>query len=163
MFAPSLIAHAQQLLQSLKARRLTLATAESCTGGLLSALITQIAGSSEMFTHGYVTYANAAKTQMIGVPEALIKQHGAVSEEVARAMAEGALKTSGAGIAVAITGIAGPTGATTTKPIGTVHIACAREGFSTLHMQHQFSGDRALVREQAVLAALELIQRQLNF
>lgn len=148
------------ILQQLRARRLTLATAESCTGGLVSALLTEIPGSSDVFTHGYITYANAAKIEMVGVDGALLKRHGAVSEEVARAMAEGAMKTSGTDMAIAITGIAGPGGATADKPVGLVHLACARRGHSTLHEQRHFSGDRSAVRTQAAHAALELIQRQ---
>lgn len=150
------------LLQSLRTRHLTLTTAESCTGGLLSALITEIPGSSDVFTHGYVTYSNAAKTAMLGVPEPLIKVHGAVSEKVAVALAENAQHTAGADIAVSITGIAGPGGATKDKPVGLVYIACARKGLKTLQVKYNFSGDRARVRLQAITAALELIQQQLN-
>jgi nicotinamide-nucleotide amidase len=108
IFAPDLLQHAETLLQQLRARGLTVTTAESCTGGLLSALLTEIPGSSDVFTHGYITYANVAKVSMINVPEALIKTHGAVSEAVARAMAEGALQVSCARISISITGIAGP-------------------------------------------------------
>lgn len=153
---------AEMLLQQLRARSLTLATAESCTGGLISALLTEIPGSSDVFTHGYVTYANAAKTGMIGVPESLINTNGAVSKEVAIAMAEAAQKTSGADVAIAVTGIAGPGGATKDKPVGLVHLACARAGFSTLHAAQQFSGDRSTVRLQAATAALELVGQQLT-
>ncbi len=161
-FAPERLRMAEQLLQSLRARGLTLTTAESCTGGLLSALLTEIPGSSDVFTHGYVTYANAAKASMLGVPEPLLKTHGAVSAPVAIAMAQGALHHAGASVSVAITGIAGPSGATADKPVGLVHIASARAGYSTLHQQQVFSGDRASVRMQAVVAALELVQRQLT-
>lgn len=160
MFSFELLNNAEQVLQQLRARKLTLATAESCTGGLLSALLTEIAGSSDVFTHGYITYANAAKTAMIGVSESLIHTHGAVSEPVAVAMAEGALNTSGASISIAITGIAGPGGATENKPVGLVHFASARVGGETLHSMQQFSGDRAAVRLQAVRAAMDLIAQQ---
>lgn len=159
-FSPELLLRAEQLLQQLRSKELTLTTAESCTGGLLSALITEIAGSSDVFTHGYITYANAAKTTMIGVSESLIQTHGAVSEPVAVAMAEGALNSSGASISIAITGIAGPGGATANKPVGLVHFASARVGGETLHSMQQFSGDRAAVRLQAVKAALDLIAQQ---
>lgn len=159
-FAAPLLYNAEQLLQRLRAQGLTLATAESCTGGLVSALLTEIAGSSDVFTHGYITYANAAKISMLGVPQNLIETHGAVSEEVARAMAEGAQRASGASVAVAITGIAGPSGATATKPVGLVHVACARSGFRTLHHVCQFSGNRSGVRLQAVEAALALVAQQ---
>lgn len=161
-FSSEMLHHAEILLQQLRARNLTLATAESCTGGLISALLTEIPGSSDVFTHGYITYANAAKTAMVGVPESLLKTHGAVSRDVAIAMAEGAQKTSGVSVAVSVTGIAGPGGATKEKPVGLVHLACAHKGFSTLHMAQQFSGDRSTVRLQAVAAALELVQRQMS-
>lgn len=162
MFSFELLNNAEQVLQQLRSKKLTLTTAESCTGGLLSALITEIAGSSDVFTHGYVTYANVAKTAMLGVSESLIHTHGAVSEPVAVAMAEGALNTSGASISIAITGIAGPGGATATKPVGLVHFASARVSGETLHKAQQFSGDRAAVRLQAVSAAMYLVYRQLN-
>jgi nicotinamide-nucleotide amidase len=161
MFSPELLHTAEMVLHSFRGRGLTLATAESCTGGLLSALLTEISGSSEVFTHGYITYANAAKSAMLGVKEWHIRSHGAVSEKVAIAMAEGALKTSGASVSIAITGIAGPGGATREKPVGLVHIASARKGFSVMEMEHHFSGDRAEVRLEAVKAAMELLQRQL--
>lgn len=162
MFTPEQQKLAERILQSARARGLKITTAESCTGGLVSALLTDIAGSSDVFTHGFVTYANAAKTDMVGVDAALIKTHGAVSEPVAKAMAEGALNTAGADISVAVTGIAGPTGATAGKPVGLVHIASARKGFSTLHARPIFSGDRATVRTQAMIAALELLQQQFS-
>lgn len=109
-----------------------LATAESCTGGLIAGLITSVPGSSDVLDCGFVTYSNAAKTRMIGVPAELISRHGAVSEEVARAMAEGALRHSAADIAVAVTGVAGPGGGTAAKPVGLVHCAAARNGYTTL-------------------------------
>lgn len=160
MFSFELLNNAEQVLQQMRAHKLTLTTAESCTGGLLSALITEIAGSSDVFTHGYITYANAAKTAMLGVSASLIHTHGAVSEPVAVAMAEGALNSSGASISIAITGIAGPGGATANKPVGLVHFASVRVGGKTLHSMQQFSGDRAAVRLQAVKAALDLIAQQ---
>jgi nicotinamide-nucleotide amidase len=160
MFTPELLKSAEIILQSARARGLKITTAESCTGGLISALLTEISGSSDAFTHGFTTYANAAKIEMIGVDAALIKTHGAVSEEVARAMAEGALRTADADISVAVTGIAGPGGATANKPMGLVHIASARKDFSTLHTQCIFLGNRSEVRLQAVAAALELVQQQ---
>ena len=159
IFPPHLMNTATLLLADFRARGITLATAESCTGGLISALITEIAGSSDVFTHGFITYANAAKTSMIGVPASLITQHGAVSEPVARAMAEGALDASGASVAVAVTGIAGPGGGSAEKPVGLVHIAVARVDGETLHERHVFTGDRASVRLQTVEAALALMQK----
>ncbi len=160
MFTPELLKSATVILQSARARGMKLTAAESCTGGLISALLTEIAGSSDVFTHGFVTYANGAKTGIIGVDAALITTHGAVSEEVARAMAEGALRTAGADISIAVTGIAGPTGGSAQKPVGLVHIASARKNVSTLHTQCVFSGNRSAVRHQSVTAALALVQQQ---
>ncbi|MFC7609844.1 CinA family protein [Teichococcus aestuarii] len=121
-------AAAAALLAELQALGLTLATAESCTGGLVSAVLTAVPGSSATLLAGYVTYSNAAKARMLGVPEPMLATHGAVSEPVARAMAEGALRDSGADLAVSLTGIAGPGGATPGKPVGLVHIAASRRG-----------------------------------
>jgi nicotinamide-nucleotide amidase len=160
IFSVELVQRVENVLQQLRAQKLTLATAESCTGGLVSALLTEISGSSDVFTHGFVTYANAAKIVMLGVPHTLLEAYGAVSEEVACAMAEGALRVANADVAIAITGIAGPSGATVTKPVGLVHIACARVGFSTLHHAQQFTGARSAVRLQAVEVALALVERQ---
>lgn len=161
MFAPDLLAKAQSFLYACEARGLTLATAESCTGGLLSVLLTEIPGGSKVFTHGFVTYANAAKHTLLGVSETDLRRYGAVSEEVSRAMAEGALRAAHAQLAVAITGIAGPGGGSADKPVGLVHFASARDGFSTLHERRVFSGTRHEVRLQAATAALELLERQL--
>ena len=157
IFPSTLVSTATMLLADYRARGLKLATAESCTGGLIAALITEIAGSSDVFTHGFITYANAAKTSMVGVPASLIAQHGAVSEPVARAMAEGALDASGANIAVAVTGVAGPGGGSAEKPVGLVHIAVALVDGKTMHQRHVFRGDRASVRLQTVEAALLLL------
>ncbi len=157
MFPADLITQARQLLDTLRARKQTLATAESCTGGLISALLTEIPGSSDVFTHGFITYANAAKEQMLGVPAALITTYGAVSEQTARAMAEGARAVSGASIAIAITGIAGPGGGSAEKPVGLVHIALAQLGQPTWHKRYTFTGDRSAVRLQAVKSTLELM------
>ena len=162
LFDAELCHKADALIESCRQRRLALAIAESCTGGLLSALITEIPGSSDVFTHGFITYADEAKKKMLGVGTINLKMHGAVSEEVAVAMAEGALKQSGAAISVAITGIAGPGGATPGKSVGLVHLASARQGFKTIHAAQHFSGDRSAIRLHAVLAAIELLQRQLN-
>src|SRR5215471_16453448 len=118
MIEPELIAQAQALLALCRTRKLKIATAESCTGGLIAGTLTEIAGSSDVVDRGFVTYSNAAKTQMLGVPADLIARHGAVSEEVARAMAEGALERAGAELAVAVTGVAGPGGGSAAKPVG---------------------------------------------
>lgn len=160
MFPDALIMSARLLIADCEERRLKIATAESCTGGLVAALLTEIAGSSKVVERGFVTYSNRAKEEMLGVPGDLIADHGAVSEPVARAMAEGALRESNANIAVAITGVAGPGGGTALKPVGLVHIAAARENRSILHEACRF-GDigRSEVRLKSVEAALALMQR----
>jgi nicotinamide-nucleotide amidase len=142
-----------QLAGLLTAQQRTLATAESCTGGLIAAACTDLAGSSDWFERGFVTYSNAAKTSMLGVDAALIAAHGAVSEPVARAMAEGALRHSLAQVAVAVTGVAGPGGGSTEKPVGTVWLAWALPSGTSSELQH-FAGDRATVRAATVQHAL---------
>ena len=151
---PTFDAEVAALGDALRARGWMLATAESCTGGLIAAACTALAGSSDWFERGFVTYSNAAKSEQLGVPAALIAQHGAVSAEVAGAMAEGALAHSQAQIAVAVTGIAGPTGATPDKPVGTVWLALARAGEPARAELLQLQGDRAAVRAQSVQQAL---------
>jgi nicotinamide-nucleotide amidase len=160
MFPSDLTAQAEALLDHLRKRGLKLAAAESCTGGLLTALLTEIAGSSDVVERGFVTYSNAAKHEMLGVPEAMLAEHGAVSEPVARAMADGALAHSAADVAVAVTGIAGPGGGTATKPVGLVHFAAARRGGGVLHRECRF-GDigRSEVRIASVREALQLFSR----
>ena len=148
---------AEEVLSVCRAMGLTLATAESCTGGLISAALTAIPGSSDVFLCGVASYANAAKTRMLSVQEEMLARHGAVSAEVARAMAEGVLEISGADLAVAVTGIAGPGGATPSKPVGLVHLAGARKSGEHCEERHVFTGDRAAVRHQAALAALALV------
>jgi nicotinamide-nucleotide amidase len=134
IFSSELRARAFTLLGELRARNLRLATAESCTGGLIAGLFTEIAGSSDVFERGFVTYSNDAKHELLGIPKNLLDVHGAVSEQVARAMALGALKHSHADIVIAVTGIAGPGGATETKPIGLVHVAIARPFIAFLNL-----------------------------
>jgi nicotinamide-nucleotide amidase len=135
-------------------RRWGLATAESCTGGMIAAACTDLAGSSQWFDCGFVTYSNDAKTRMLGVEPSLLEQHGAVSEAVARAMAFGALRHSSAQVSVAVTGIAGPSGGSAGKPVGTVWFGFSVEGL--LHSEKMlFHGDRAMVRQQTVRHALE--------
>jgi nicotinamide-nucleotide amidase len=151
----------ERLAAALRARGATLATAESCTGGLIAAACTDRAGSSEWFERGFVTYSNAAKVEMLGVPAALIEAHGAVSAEVAAAMAEGALARSPAGVAVAVTGIAGPGGATPGKPVGTVWLAVAERGSPADVSLLQASGDRAAIRAESVERALDLLLARL--
>ena len=158
-FDPALEARAAAVLAHLRTRGLTVATAESCTGGLVAALLTAIPGSSDVVDRGFVTYSNAAKTAMLGVPAALIARDGAVSESVARAMAEGAVAASAADVSVALTGVAGPGGGSAAKPVGLVHLAAARRGGPTLHLERRY-GDlgRAAIREAAVRDALDLIE-----
>ena len=132
-----LISRAAELLEAARARDEKLATAESCTGGLLAAALTAIPGSSDVFERGFVTYSNSAKSEMLGVPFWLIERHGAVSEDVARAMAGGALTHSHATLAVSVTGIAGPDGGTSEKPVGLVHFAALRRDEETHHEQPQ--------------------------
>jgi nicotinamide-nucleotide amidase len=154
-----LATRAAALLQACRERRWELATAESCTGGLVAALLTEVPGSSDVVERGFVTYSNEAKAEMLGVPTHLIATHGAVSEAVARAMAEGALAHSRADVAVSITGVAGPGGGSTAKPVGLVHFGLAVKGGPTLHRERRY-GDlgRAEVRARAVEDALALLE-----
>lgn len=158
MFPSDLIDEALFLLDVLRAHRIKLATAESCTGGLIAGLLTEIPGSSDVLERGYVTYSNAAKAECLGVDPKLIATHGAVSEEVARAMASGALAHSEADIAVSVTGVAGPGGGSAEKPVGLVHFAAARQGQPVLHVERRF-GDlgRSRIRLESVRAALDLV------
>lgn len=141
-------------LQLVKQRRM-LATAESCTGGMIAAACTDLAGASDWFERGFVTYSNAAKTEMLGVPAALIEQEGAVSEAVARAMADGALAHSRAHVSLAVTGVAGPTGGSDAKPVGTVWFAWCVGGETHSEMQHFAGGDRATIRAATLRYALQ--------
>jgi nicotinamide-nucleotide amidase len=160
---PELRDRAAALLDAYRRKGLKIATAESCTGGLVAALLTEISGSSAVVERGFVTYSNEAKTELIGVPADLIGTHGAVSEPVARAMAEGALAHSGADVAVGITGVAGPTGGTATKPVGLVHFGLARKGAPTIHLERRY-GDlgRENVRRRAVEDALSLLEQAIR-
>jgi nicotinamide-nucleotide amidase len=162
MFSDELLMSARLLLADAEERRLKIATAESCTGGLVAALLTEIPGSSSVFERGFVTYSNRAKQELLGVPGDLIADAGAVSEPVARLMAEGALREAHANLAVAITGVAGPGGGTPLKPVGLVHLAAARENRAIAHEVLRL-GDigRAEIRMAAVGVALELLRRML--
>lgn len=163
MFEPALLRQAERLLQSLRQRSLKLCTAESCTGGLIAGLLTEIAGSSDVVERGFVVYSNEAKMTMLGVPRSVIDWHGAVSEACARAMAEGALKHSNADIAVSVTGIAGPGGGSPEKPVGLVDFACASAGGETSHRRFVFErADRHEIRMRSVAAALDLIEAQIR-
>lgn len=150
---------ARALFALSRARKLKIAAAESCTGGLLTAALTEIPGSSEVVDRGFITYSNQAKHQMLGVPTPMLEKYGAVSRETALAMADGALSHSAADIAVAITGIAGPGGGSKTKPVGLVHIAAAARSGACAHHECRF-GDigRAKVREKSVLEALTMMR-----
>jgi len=149
------------LLQACRERGVMLATAESCTGGLLAGALTAIPGSSDVVERGFVVYSNAAKHEMLGVPIAMIERHGAVSEEVARALAEGAIGRSHAHLTVSITGVAGPGGGSEAKPVGLVHFATARRGQPTLAHHRIFPGDRDTIRLGAVAVALSLLADRL--
>jgi len=152
---------AETLLQTCRDKHVRIATAESCTGGLIAAALTAIAGASDVFDRGFVAYANDAKHDMLGVPLAMIEQHGAVSLEVALAMAAGALDRSRAEIAVSVTGLAGPGGGSADKPVGLVCFGIARRGQPPIASQVVFPGDRSAVRAAAVAHAIALIGQHL--
>ncbi|HEY2444956.1 MAG TPA: CinA family protein [Rhizomicrobium sp.] len=162
MFPLDLMQLAEQVLARARAQKLRIATAESCTGGLIGGALTEIPGSSDVFERGFIVYSNKSKSELLGVPEHFVEERGAVSEEVARSMAEGAIGRSGAELAVAVTGIAGPDGGTKDKPVGLVHIAASRAGHATLHEAHLF-GDagRHRIRMASVEAGLRLLLRLL--
>jgi nicotinamide-nucleotide amidase len=159
MFSPAHLEAARRLLADARASGLRIVTAESCTGGLIAGLLTEIPGSSDVVERGFVTYSNEAKEDLLGVPGDLIHRHGAVSAQVCRAMAEGALKHSLAQLAVAVTGIAGPDGGTAEKPVGLVYVATLRQGCEP-HIKELRLGDigRGAIRLQTVALALELLR-----
>ena len=160
MFPPPLLNLAELVLGDARAQKLRIATAESCTGGLIGALLTEIPGSSDVFERGFIVYSNRAKSDMLGVPGDMIADMGAVSEAVARTMAEGAVANSHAHMAIAVTGAAGPGGGTRLKPVGLVHIAACRENRSILHEAHRFGPiSRSEIRMKTVEAALELLHK----
>ena len=161
------IIEVKETLDMAREAGLKIATAESCTGGLLAAALTSVAGSSTVFERGFVTYSNAAKMELLDVEPDVLETHGAVSEQTARQMAEGALAHSRADLAVSITGIAGPGGGSVEKPVGLVHFACAARDGETLAMRRLFTSregeiTREEVRHEAVLAALALLRQQMN-
>ena len=157
MIPPALLDAAAALLDACRAKRVKLATAESCTGGLIASVLTAIAGSSDVLERGFVTYSNEAKTELLGVPAELIGAVGAVSQPVAQRMAEGALERSHADIAVSVTGLAGPGGGSTEKPVGLVWFGLAQRDRPAVTERCVFPGDRTAVRVEAVRRALELI------
>ncbi len=154
-----LITLAGRLVVKCRKGGIKVVVAESCTGGMVAAAITSIPGSSDIFDRAFITYSNEAKTEMLGVPASLIKKHGAVSAEVAKAMASGALKNSHADRAVSITGIAGPGGGTKIKPVGLVYIGIAKKKGAAKVYEYNFSGSRDMVRSQAVKSAFEMLFR----
>jgi len=159
MISVELFEAASEVLGLCGGRGLTLATAESCTGGLIATALTATPGSSKVLDRGYVTYSNAAKVADLGVPADLIRQKGAVSEEVARAMAEGAIEAADVDLALSVTGIAGPDGGTPQKPVGLVHIAVAHRGGKSLHRECRYGNiGRGEVRRLSALAALALMK-----
>ena len=163
MFSIDQKSNATALLAELRQKHMTLATAESCTGGLIIGLLTEIAGASDVVDRGFITYSNAAKTDMLGIPADLITQYGAVSSQVAIAMALGALSYSKATISIAVTGIAGPGGGSTEKPVGLVHLGVAKLGNEPLHQECRF-GDlgREIIRSKTITQALLLLRRALT-
>jgi nicotinamide-nucleotide amidase len=163
MFSPALMDQATDVLGSARAKGLRIVTAESCTGGLIAALLTEIPGSSDVVERGFVTYSNEAKEDLLGVPGDLIHQYGAVAEPVARAMAQGALKHSLAHLSVAVTGIAGPGGGTAQKPVGLVYVAAMRLEEAPIIREFRF-GDigRGEVRSKTVAEALTLLRQLLD-
>ncbi|MBL8386086.1 MAG: CinA family protein [Burkholderiales bacterium] len=161
MFSTELLDKAARALAAARAAGVRIATAETCTAGLVSGCITAVSGASQTFERGFVLYHDSAKATGLGVPEEISRAHGAVSAEVTQGLAEGALAHSSAGVAVAVTGYAGPGGGSAKNPVGTCYIAAARPGMPTLVERHVFAGDRDGVRLAAVGAALDLIVKRL--
>ena len=160
MFEQELLDKATHLLEACRQKHLKIATVESCTGGLVAGLLTEIAGSSDVVERGFVTYSNEAKNETVHVPAALIKAHGAVSKEVACAMAEGGLKNSNAQLCIALTGVAGPGGGTAAKPVGLVHLALAQSNKPVLHIECRFTQQtRSGIRLAAVAQAIDMLQQ----
>jgi nicotinamide-nucleotide amidase len=163
MFSAEQLDLARRVLDRCRAEKTMLATAESCTGGLIAACLTEIPGSSDVLDRGFVTYSNESKQADLGVDPDLIVRHGAVSEPVARAMAEGAIKRSQAALAVSCSGVAGPGGGSVEKPVGLVHIACARSGRATIHWPRSYGNiGRSPIRSKTLEDALTLVLRQLG-
>lgn len=157
IFPPEIDARARLLLDFCRAQKLTLALAESCTGGLIAGCLTGISGASEVLERGFVVYANRAKEELLGVSSQILRRCGAVSEETARAMVEGAINRSRVDLALAVTGIAGPGGGTPDKPVGLVHLAAQRRGQNPHLRRMHFSGDREAVRLASIACGLDLL------
>ena len=160
MFDDTLTDNANALLSLCRSKKIQITTAESCTGGFISALLTSVAGSSDVFERGFATYTNEAKSSCLGVPAKLIQQYGAVSADVAKAMAKGALLNSDGILSLSVTGIAGPGGGTTTKPVGLVFIGSCLEGHKVIAQKHLFHGDRSSIRTQSVECGIALLLSQ---
>jgi nicotinamide-nucleotide amidase len=160
MFSKELLDRAARALELARGRGVRIVTAETCTAGLISACLTSVPGASQVFERGFALYHDSAKATGLGVSESISRTHGAVSAEVTKGLAEGALANSGAGIAVAVTGYAGPGGGNAKNPVGTVYVAAARKDADTLVERHVFPGDRDAVRLQAVGAALDVLIRR---
>ena len=162
MTSPDVEVLAAAVLETCRSAGLMVATAESCTGGLIAGALTEVAGSSDVIERGFVAYSNDAKQTLLGISADLLNTEGAVSEEVSRAMAEGAVARSKAQLAISVTGIAGPGGGTVTKPVGLVHMAIACKGAETLHLRDVFPGERSEVRTATVVAALQRLRAAAN-
>jgi nicotinamide-nucleotide amidase len=160
VFDPDVLGLAEAVLDAYRRRGWKLATAESCTGGLVAAALTAIAGSSDVVERGYVTYSNASKIELLGVPEPTILAHGAVSPQTAAAMAAGAARRAGVDVAVSITGVAGPGGGSAEKPVGLVYLGLARRGQGGRSERHVFPGDRDAIRRASLVRSLELLQAE---
>ncbi len=160
MFDPETLALAEAVLADCRARNWHVATAESCTGGLVAAALTAIAGSSDVVERGFVAYSNEAKVELLGVPADTIAAHGAVSAQTAAAMARGAVARAGVDLAVSVTGVAGPGGGTPQKPVGLVYLGVARKDGAARVERRIFPGDRGEIRQAAVVLALELLQSE---
>ena len=162
MFSDKIVELARNVISACKKHKLRLATAESCTGGLIAGCLTSVSGASDVVQFGLVTYTNQAKISLLGVSASVLSEHGAVSEIVSRSMANGAIKPGNADISVSVTGIAGPGGGSNEKPVGLVHISVARKHYKTLNERHLFDGDREAIRLQTVTAALKLLLKQIE-
>ena len=159
MFSAEILNQTEKLINACYEKNLKIVTVESCTGGLISAVLTAIPGSSKVFDRGFLTYSNEAKVELVGVPSNIIINHGAVSEETAIAMAEGGLTRSNANISLSVTGIAGPEGGNEDKPVGLVYFASALRGGKTYSTSSVFNGTRANIRMKSVKKGLQIIDR----
>ena len=151
---------AKETIITCRRAAVTVATAESCTGGMISSALPSVSGSSDIFDRAFITYSNQAKMDMLDIPAKKLEKHGAVSKSVAKAMAEGGMTAAQTDICVAVTGVAGPDGGTEEKPVGLVYIACARKGAETIVEKHNFEGSREEIRKQTTMRALKLLQIQ---